>query len=34
MIFNRFLKIKKLEVCQASCNIIQIFCEDVTLKCI
>ena len=27
-VFNKFFRIEKLEVCQASCNIIQIFCRN------
>ena len=34
MIFNRSFKIEKLEIYQASCNIIQIFCEDAISECI
>ena len=33
-VFNRFFRIEKLKVCQASCNIVWIFCEDATSECI
>ena len=34
MILNRSFEIEKLEVCQASCDIIWIFCENVISECI